>query len=266
MTEQGDMWARYAVSKDPGLREALILQYTWLVKYVIGRMAIHIPDMLEYTDIVSYGTIGLVRAVDRYMLSRGVPFEGFAKQLIRGSILDALRDLNMLSRFATDKIKRLEKAIAALEQEYHRTPSDGEIAAYLCISLAELHEVMKCSGYSLVSLDSPINIGDEEGPVPLLEIIPDERGTNPLQAVEDEETRQALLAAIDRLPEKERLVLSLYYRDELTLREIGEILGVTASRINQLHTKAVLRLRGALRAFYEGAEPAPESRLHALRT
>lgn len=265
MTPQDELWIRYGASKDPSLREELILRYAPLVKHVVGRMAIHVPSILESDDIVSYGILGLIRAVDHYDPFRGVGFEAYAVKHIRGSVLDALRDLNPLSRGMTEKIRRVENAIAALEQEHQRPPSDDEVADHLGITQEELHGTMKYSGYYFVSLDSPIRIGDEGESMHLEDVIPDQNSIDPLQATIDEEARQALLGAIAGLPDRDRLVLSLYYRDELTLREIGEVLGVSLSRVNQLHTRAILRLRAALRAIGKPDDLAQEALLQKLR-
>ena len=246
-SEENDLWSRYIESRDHGLREELILRYLPLVKYIIGRLPAHGPSILDLDDLKSYGTLGLMKAIDRYDPSRGVDFKIFAIKHIRGSIIDALRSLSILSRVATRKIKRQEEAIALLQQEYQRSVSDDEVANYLDITYREFSRTTLYSCYSFVALDSPGRISDGDEPMRLSDMIADQDTPDPLDVVQDEETRRDLLSAIHELSPRDRWLLRLHYHDELSLLEISEALGISESRVSQLHGKAIRKLRQSLR-------------------
>lgn len=248
-----DLWQRYSETKDPQTREALILQYTPLVKYVIGRMAINIPSILDSDDIVAYGTIGLIAAVDRFDPQRGVKFQSYAIARIRGSILDALRSLNFLSRTATARIQKIEEAFLFLQQENQVAPTYEEVAAYLGMSLEKLNEVIQQSSLAFVSLESPLQMGNSEGEnLSLQDMIEDPETLDPAAETEKRELRDVLAQALAQLQERDRLVLSLYYYEELTLREIGQVLGISESRVHQIHARAIIRLRSVALMITEG--------------
>lgn len=248
-----EAWTRYLEDGDPASREQLIIQHTPLVKYVIGRLAIHLPQVLEYEDLLGYGTLGLIQAFERFDPSRGVKFESYAVMRIRGAILDALRALRGLPQSVTDKAKRLQRTAMELEQTLGRPPTDEELASALEISTEQLNQQMVDASWVTVSLDNILeNQGDGD-----VRALTSYRGEDDVQGmVERREMVAELSQALQTLNDRERLILSLYYQQELTMREIGQVLEVSEGRICQLHARALHKLRVALghRApeFFEG--------------
>ncbi len=243
--ELKDLWDLYRQERDPEARRKLILNYSYLVKYVAGRVMIHLPSYVELDDLVSYGTIGLIDAVQGFNPDHGVKFSTYAVARIRGAIYDALRAMDWVPRSVREKAKMISTAMAELEQEHKRPPSDEELASHLEISQEKLEKILsQVTIPQVMSLEGLGGNGDEEEK-PSLEI-PGPRDEDPLNIVQDRDMKESLGRAIERLPEKEQLVVSLYYYEGLTLREIGEVLDLSAARISQLHSKAILRLRGML--------------------
>jgi RNA polymerase sigma factor for flagellar operon FliA len=250
-TELEDLWARLCATRDPILRDRMIVQYAPLVKYVVGRMAVSMPGVLGSEDIISYGTIGLIQAVDRYDPSVGVKFETYAIRRIKGAILDAIRSLQQLSRDASRRARDLDHAYDELTQKYGRVPTNREVADHLGLSADELGQALLDASHTVVSLDTPMggeSSGDGERPS-LLEQISDDGTPGPEMQTEKRHLMEALVQAIQSLSERDRLVINLYYYEELTLKEISEVLGVSTSRVSQLHAAAVFKLRASLRAF-----------------
>jgi RNA polymerase sigma factor FliA len=242
------LWREYRRSRDQALRDRLILTYAPLVKFVAGRLGSGLPAHVEENDLVSYGLLGLIGAIERYDPDRDVKFETYAIARIKGSIIDELRALDWVPRSVRSRARDIERAIAALEAKLHRAPTDEEIAERLGITEAELEDSLTdISRSSIAALDELWTISSSSGDqVSLMETIEDPQGPEPQSALAQTELREALGEAIARLPEREKLVITLYYYEELTLREIGEVLGVTESRVSQLHTKAILRLKARL--------------------
>ncbi|HLI28760.1 MAG TPA: FliA/WhiG family RNA polymerase sigma factor [Chloroflexota bacterium] len=238
-------WEQFTRHHDPALRDQLILQYAPLVKYVVGRMVVSLPGLLSNEDILSYGTIGLIQAVDRFDPSQGVKFETYAIRRIRGAILDAIRSLHPISRDANRRAREIEHAYDTLVQQLGRLPTDAEVSQHLGVSLDELHQRLADATATILSLDSPL--GDEDEHLTLLDQLADDSLPSVAEQVERNELYRRLVAAIRALPERDRLVITLYYYEELTLKEISEVLGVSTSRVSQLHAAAVLKLRAALR-------------------
>ena len=238
-----EAWTKYLEDRDATSREQLIVQHTPLVKYVIGRLAIHLPQVLDYDDLLAYGTLGLIQAFDRFDASRGVKFESYAVMRIRGAILDALRALRGLPQSVTVKAKRLQRAAAELEVALGRQPTDEELANALEITTEQLQQQMVDASWVTVSLD---NILDSPGDADLGALASRRRESDVQGTVERQETLRELTAALDTLSERERLILNLYYHEELTMREIGKVLEVSEGRICQLHARALHRLRTAL--------------------
>lgn len=226
-----------------------MLAYAPLVKYVANRVAIGLPPSIDVDDLISYGFFGLSDAIERFDPEREVKFETYASRRIRGSIIDGMRAVDWVPRSVRQKAKEIEQTIAQLEREHGRPPEDHEIAAHLGIDLKEYHERLgEVRSVALVSLDEVWSSGesDDDGSLSLGQMIEDGSSVDPASAAADQELRRVLADAIDKLPERERLIISLYYYEELTLKEIGQVLSVSESRVSQLHTRAMLRLRAAL--------------------
>ncbi len=242
------LWREYRRTRDKALRDRLILTYAPLVKFVAGRISSGLPAHVDENDLVSYGLLGLIGAIERYDPDCDVKFETYAIARIKGSIIDELRSMDWVPRSVRARARQIERAIAQLEAQLHRAPTDEEIAAKLGISEEELNESLSdISRSSIAALDELWTLASGSGDqVALIDTIEDVQGPEPQAALDETETREALAEAIAALPERERIVVTLYYYEELTLREIGEVLGVTESRVSQLHTKAILRLRARL--------------------
>jgi len=246
--ELKDLWRRYKDDGDQNARERLVLAYAPLVKYVAGRMSSGLPAHVEEADLISYGLLGLISAIERFDPGRDIRFETFAITRVKGSIIDELRSLDWVPRSVRAKAREIERANAKLEHQLQRAPTDQEIADALGVSPDEFQDsLLKISNSSVVALDELWTVSDSSGDtVSLLDTIQDPDAVDPAQEVDLTDMRDRLADAISRLPAREQVVVSLYYYDNLTLREIGEVLGVTESRVSQLHTKAVLRLKSRL--------------------
>ena len=242
------LWQDFKGSAGPRLRERLILRYSPLVKYVAGRVGVGLPPNIEQADLVSYGIFGLIDAIEKFDISRAIKFETYAISRIKGAIIDELRAIDWIPRSVRYKAREVEKAYAALEARLHRTPTEPEVAEELGIGLDELHTIFsQVSFVNVIALDELLNVGGERGDkLSLVDTLEDTKAEDPVQAFETEETKYLLARAINTLPEREKIVVTLYYYEGLTLAEIGQVLGVTESRICQMHTKAVLQLRAKL--------------------
>jgi RNA polymerase sigma factor for flagellar operon FliA len=241
------LWLEFRRTNDKALRDRLILTYAPLVKYVAGRLGSGLPAHVDEGDLVSYGLLGLIGAIERYDPARDIKFETYAISRIKGAIIDELRALDWVPRSVRSRAREIERAIAELEAKLGTAPTDEQIAAKIGISVDELEESLTdISRSSIAALDELWSVSGEGDQVSLLDTIEDTQGTRPQEALDEVEMREALADAIARLPEREKLVVTLYYYEELTLREIGEVLGVTESRVSQLHTKAILRLKARL--------------------
>ena len=241
-------WSRYASTRDPQLRARIIIQYSPLVKYVIGRLAINVPTILDAEDILSYGVIGLIDAIERFDPTRGIKFETYAIARTRGAIIDGLRALDHIPRTARQKAKEIELAMTQLEATLERPPTDFEIAAYLHISLPHYLEFCQRVSMKTTSLDTLLDLEDESDLSSKAGSLEDANSPNPESLAETQELNDSISEALRLLPDRERLVLAMYYNDELTMREISCVLGISESRVCQLHSQAVLRLRTTLRA------------------
>jgi RNA polymerase sigma factor for flagellar operon FliA len=242
------LWLEYRRSADPGLRDRLILTYAPLVKYVAGRVGSGLPAHVDEGDLVQYGLLGLISAIERYDPERDVKFETYAIARIKGSIIDELRAMDWVPRSVRSRARDIERAIAELEAKLGRAPTDEEISAKLGLSEDELNaSLTEISRSSIAALDELWTVSSSGGDqVALIDTIEDVSEPDPQGALAETEMKEAVADAIARLPEREKLVITLYYYEELTLREIGEVLGVTESRVSQLHTKAILRLKSRL--------------------
>jgi RNA polymerase sigma factor for flagellar operon FliA len=243
-----DLWRTYRRSRDQALRDRLILTYAPLVKYVAGRLGSGLPAHVDEGDLVSYGLLGLIAAIERYDPDRDVKFETYAIARIKGSILDELRAMDWVPRSVRSRAREIERAMTELESKLGRAPNDEEISAKVGISVEELEtSLTDISRSSIAALDELWTVSGSGGDtIALIDTIEDTQGPEPQSAFAQTEMREAIADAISRLPEREKLVITLYYYEDLTLREIGEVLGVTESRVSQLHTKAILRLKARL--------------------
>ncbi len=247
-SEVRELWKRLRVNSDPGAREQLVLTYAPLVKWVAGRVAATLPPHIEEGDLISYGLMGLTTAVERFDTDRQVRFETYAVTRIRGAIIDELRTQDWVPRSVRQRARDIERANAKLEHKLHRAPTDEEMAAALEMTVGEFQDaLLQVSQSTIHALDEMWSVGDAGGdPVSLLDTLQDEQAPDPEALLAAQSLRDQVGEAIQRLPEREKVVIALYYYENLTLREIGEVLGVTESRVSQLHTKAVLRLRSGM--------------------
>jgi RNA polymerase sigma factor for flagellar operon FliA len=246
--ELQDLWRRYKSTSDERARERLVVAYSPLVKYVAGRMSSGLPSHVEEGDLISYGLGGLISAIERFDLTREIKFETYAITRIRGAIIDELRNLDWVPRSVRARARQIERVNMKLEARFQRAPTDEEMAGELEVTVDEFQEsLLQISNSTIVALDELWNVQDATGDqVSLLDTLPDRDAPDPEQLIDQSELRDRIADAIAALPEREKLVVALYYYENLTLREIGEVLGVTESRVSQLHTKAVLRLRSKL--------------------
>ena len=246
--ELKDLWRRYKATGEDRARERLVVAYSPLVKYVAGRMSAGLPAHVDEADLISYGLLGLITAIERFDLAREIKFETYAIPRIRGAIIDELRSLDWVPRSVRARAREIERANAKLEHKLQRAPSDKEMAKELDMEVGDFHDaLLQISNSTIAALDEMWTVSDSSGDqISLLDTIHDPDAPDPEQLIDATELKDRVADAIARLPEREKLVVALYYYENLTLREIGEVLGVTESRVSQLHTKAVLRLRSRL--------------------
>ena len=239
------LWLEYKNDGNNEAKEELIAAYSHMVRHLVSRVLIGLPSHVEGEELLSYATMGLLEAMERFDLGRGIRFETYAQTRIKGAILDGLRANDWLSRFARSKIKQMERSYASLTQQLGREPSDNEMSEALEISVAEYHKLQQSASSAVVfSLDETITFEDGELQARSGTLEDPEARVDADLMQEDE--REILAEAILGLPERERVLVSLYYYEGLTLKEIGSVLGVTESRVSQMHSKAILRLRAAL--------------------
>lgn len=248
-----ELWSEYKKAKDPAIREFFIKQYAPLVKYVAGKVAVGMPSNVEFDDLVGFGVFGLLDAIDKFDPDKNVKFKTYAVTRIRGSIFDELRSIDWVPRSVRQKTREIEDVIVRLESKLGRTASDTEIAGSLGVSENDFHQTLfKISGTSIMSLNDVWYSGDDAERISIGDSIESPSSLNPDVIVEREEIKRVIVEAINELPEKEKMVLVLYYYEDLTLKEIGQVLNVTESRVSQLHTKANLRLRAKLTNIRKG--------------
>jgi RNA polymerase sigma factor for flagellar operon FliA len=214
---------------------------------VAGKVAIGMPHNVEFDDLVSYGSFGLLDAIEKFDPNRDIKFKTYAMTRIRGAIFDELRSIDWIPRSIRQKARQIEEVISVLENRLGHTVEDEDIAREMGISTDELQTLLtQISGTSIVSLNDVWFMGDDNDQVSFIDTIESPENLNPDNLIEREEIKSVIVEAIKQLPDKEKKVIVLYYYEDLTLKEIGEVLEVTESRISQLHTKAIMRLRGKL--------------------
>ncbi len=240
------LWERYRVSRDPDVREQLILNYAPLVKYVAGRVAVGMPANVEHADLVSYGIFGLMDAIEKFDLDKGFKFETYAITRIRGAIIDELRSVDWVPRSVRARARKLEAAMQRLESDLRRSPTEEELSSYLGWTLEELQDTLaRVSMTSVAALDEVLDVGDGDR-ISLVDTLQDLSAVLPEESYDDQETKDLLRHTLTRLTDREQTVLGLYYFEGMTLAQVGDVLGVTESRVCQIHTKAVMSLRAKL--------------------
>jgi RNA polymerase sigma factor for flagellar operon FliA len=248
-----ELWRQYRKSKDPRIRDHFVRQYAPLVKYVAGKVAVGMPHNVEFDDLVGFGVFGLFDAIEKFDPDKHVKFKTYAVTRIRGSIFDELRSIDWVPRSVRQKTREVEETIHSLEAQLGRAASDSEIARAMNMSIADFQNlVLRISGTSILSLNDVWYAGEDEDKISIGESVESPTSLNPDVIVEKDEIKRVIIEAIHELPEKEKKVLVLYYYEDLTLKEIGHVLGVTESRISQLHTKAIMRLRSKLTGVKRG--------------
>ncbi len=245
--DEEELWKSYVKTNEQKIRDYFVIKYAPLVKYVAGKVSMSMPQNVEFEDLIAYGVFGLIDAINKFDPSRGIKFKTYAMTRIRGAIFDELRSIDWVPRSIRQKAKQIELVISELENKLGRTVDDEEIAKELGISNEEFQVLLnKLSGASILSLNDIWYLGDDSDEMSIIETLEAPENMNPDILIEKEEIRDHIVDAIKKLPDKERKVIVLYYYEDLTLKEIGAVLDVTESRVSQLHTKAIMRLRGRL--------------------
>lgn len=239
------LWAEYRQTGSKAAKDKLLAEYAGMVKYIAQRLAISLPPSVELADLAGSGVMGLIKAVESFEPERGLKFETFATHKIRGAILDELRSLDWVPRSVRQKARSIRKAYSELEARLGRLPYDDEVAGHLGVTLAEFEDMLsEVAPVTVLSLEDAMRETGEEGrALSLTDTLADPQSLNPLKELGFQETKRILKDTLQQLPEKERLVIALYHYEELTLKEIGEVLNLTESRVSQIHSKAMLKLR-----------------------
>ena len=250
---EDELWIEFKKTKSPQLRDKFIRQYMPLVKYVAGKVSVGMPGSVDFDDLVGFGQFGLLAAINKFAPDKNVKFKTYAVTRIRGAIFDELRTLDWVPRSVRQKSREIEDTIVQLESKLGRPASDSEVAGAMGLSEDEYHQtILKVSGTSVLSLNDVWYSGEDSEHVSIGDCIESPSSLNPDVIVEREEIRRVIIEAINELPEKEKMVLVLYYHEDMTFKEIGQVLEVSESRVSQLHTKANLRLRAKLTNVRKG--------------
>ncbi|HUV94350.1 MAG TPA: FliA/WhiG family RNA polymerase sigma factor [Anaerolineae bacterium] len=239
-------WERFVAGRDPELRQQLILQYVHLVNHVVHRMGFDGSPPFDKEDLISDGILGLISAVDRFDPGRGIQFATYATIRIRGQILDALRTRDLLPRPARRRVKQLQDAVTALIGTLGAPPTEEELAEYLNLTLDQLRQTLMDASFEIWSMDAPLS-DDGEG-FCLQNVLKSPDESQPAVRQEMTEVRDQIRDAFRQLPHRQRVLLSLYYYEELTMKDVGKVLGISESRVSQLHAQAILSLRSLLRS------------------
>jgi len=248
-----ELWKLYRKDKNPKIRDYFVKQYAPLVKYVAGKIAIGMPHNVEFDDLVGFGVFGLFDAIEKFDPGKHVKFKTYAVTRIRGSIFDELRSIDWVPRSIRQKTREVEETVRSLEARLGRAATDEEIARAMDMRVDDFQSLLlKISSTSILSLNDVWYTGENDDQISIVDSVESPTSLNPDAIVEREEIKRVIIEAINELPEKEKKVLVLYYYEDLTLKEIGHVLGVTESRISQLHTKAIMRLRAKLTSVKRG--------------
>ncbi len=258
MDQEEQLWHLYLDEHDLEARQDLIVRYLPLVRYVVGRLAIYVPPSLEYDDLISHGVMGLIQAVDKFDRSRGVLFKTYASIRIRGHILDILRAMDLVPRSVRDRANQIEKTLFQLTRDLGRSPTENETAAALGVSVRRLRKTLAAASVKIVPLDAPLNYAhDAGGALHAEEVLGDANGLLPAEQLDKKELRDRLAEALGKLSEREQLLISLYYLEDLTMKEVGKVLDISESRVCQIHAKVMLTLRGYMKKPVESARAVP---------
>lgn len=262
-----EAWKQFVGSRNAQLREQLIMRYVHLVRFVVGRLGIPSTSTLDAEDLNSYGLIGLISAIDRFEPERGIKFEAYATSRIRGAVIDQLRALNWMPRSAVSRSRQIERILADLEQRLGRPAHEDEVAAECGVSIERYRQMLVEAGTSILSLDAPLTtMRPDEEASSLGELLEDVSSPSPSEEAERREQQTQLAQALRRLPSRERQLLAYYYEDELTMKEISQLMRVSESRVCQLHAQAVLRLRSQFHVRPRSQEALVESNARVLTT
>lgn len=240
------MWIAYKKEASPALREELILTYAPLVKKVVGRMGLQPGGAIEWEDLLNYGIIGLIDAVERFEPDRGVAFQTFATLRIRGSVLDALRQFDPLGRLARRRVRAAKEAIQRLTNQLGRAPEDEEVAEAIGLTIEQYQQVLQDASFMVLSLERPMGSGADGNSFSLTDLLEDPEAETALEQVEESELRERLASAIASLSRREQILLSLYYYEELTMREVAKVMDISQTRVCQLHARAILNLKAIM--------------------
>lgn len=246
--ELKDVWANYLEDKElnKGLRDTLIIQYLPLVKYVVGRVRVNLPSSIATDDLAGYGVEGLIDAINKFRLDKGAKFETYALLRIRGAIIDKIRAQDWIPRVVKQKMKMVQNATQILSEKLNRKPTAEELAEYLDTSPDKIRDII-ADGHktSVLSLYDKKDISNSDS-TELIDTIKDEKTATPLEKMEEKDSQKQLERALSRLPERERVILALYYHENMTMKEIGESINISESRVCQLHSQAIMKLRNLL--------------------
>lgn len=248
-----EIWRNYRDTGDQSIRDAIVKQYAPLVKYVAGKVSVGMPQSVDFDDLVGFGVFGLFDAIEKFDPDKHVKFKTYAVTRIRGAIFDELRSIDWVPRSVRQKTREIDETVQHLEARLGRSATDDEVAGEMGMSLEQYNQMMlKVSGTSMLSLNDVWYTGEDNDKISIVESIEAPNSLRPDAIAEKDEMRRVIVEAINDLPEKEKKVLVLYYYEDLTLKEIGKVLDVTESRISQLHTKAISRLRSKLTNLKKG--------------
>ena len=247
MAQLDQLWKEWKEQGSRKAKDRLLAEYAGLVRHTAQRVAVGLPSHVELGDLVGSGVMGLIKAVETFDPEREVKFETYAAHKIRGAILDELRAMDWVPRSVRQKGRSLQKAYAHLSSDLGRTPYDDEVAEHMGLTLVEFEDLLsEVAPLTVLSLDEQEGLPGEDG-LKLSETIPDEQAEDALKGIEEEQMRTVLREAIQGLPEKERLVVAMYHFEELNFKEIGRVMGITESRVCQIHSKAMMKLRARVR-------------------